>query len=61
MQIVHADEIQKTQNTYLIYGPPGMGKTTSIKFFPGKTLVLDVDRTSKVLKGEKNIDITYVS
>ncbi|WP_257145791.1 AAA family ATPase, partial [Bacillus toyonensis] len=43
-----------------MYAPPGMGKTTSIKYFPGKTLVLDVDRTSKVLKGQENIDIVYV-
>ena len=32
-------------------------KTYSATFFPGKTLVLDIDRTSKVLKGNKNIDI----
>ncbi|MBT2254000.1 AAA family ATPase [Priestia megaterium] len=61
MQITSAAEIQNNQATYLIYGPPGMGKTSSIKFFPGKTLVLDVDRTTKVLKGQPDIDIAYVS
>ncbi|ERN52799.1 AAA family ATPase [Alkalihalophilus marmarensis] len=61
MQIVSAKELSHNQATYLIYGPPGMGKTSSIKSFPGKTLVLDVDRTTKVLKGEENIDIVYVS
>lgn len=61
MQITSAKDIQNVQATYLIYGPPGMGKTSSIKSFPGKTLVLDVDRTSKVLKGQENIDIVYVS
>ncbi|WP_242272173.1 AAA family ATPase [Bacillus cereus group sp. BfR-BA-01310] len=60
MQITNASEITNVQKTYLIYGPPGMGKTTSIKYFPGKTLVLDVDRTSKVLRGQENIDIVYV-
>lgn len=60
MQITNAKEITNTKKTYLIYAPPGMGKTTSIKYFPGKTLVLDVDRTSKVLKGQENIDIVYV-
>ena len=60
MQITNAMEITNAQKTYLIYAPPGMGKTTSIKYFPGKTLVLDVDRTSKVLKGQENIDIVYV-
>jgi phage nucleotide-binding protein len=60
MEIINAKNIEKTKGTYLIYAPPGMGKTSSIKHFPGNTLVLDVDRTSKVLKGENDIDITYV-
>lgn len=60
LNIKKATDIQKTKGTYLIYGPPGIGKTTSVKFFPGKTLILDVDRTSKVLRGEKNIDIAEI-
>ena len=60
LQITNAADIKATKGTYLIYGPPGMGKTTALKYLPGKTLVLDVDRTSKVLKGCKNIDIAEV-
>ena len=60
LKIKSAAEIKDTKGTYLIYGPPGIGKTTTVKFFPGKTLVLDVDRTSKVLRGEKNIDIAEI-
>lgn len=60
LNIKSAAEIKDTKGTYLIYGPPGMGKTTALKYLPGKTLVLDVDRTSKVLKGCKNIDIVEV-
>lgn len=60
LQITKASDIKTSKGTYLIYGPPGMGKTSSLKYLPGKTLVLDVDRTSKVLKGEKNIDIAEV-
>lgn len=60
LQITNANDIQSDKATYLIYGPPGMGKTSTIKFLPGKTLVLDVDRTSRVLKGCPNIDIAYV-
>jgi len=56
----NATEIVKEGKTYLIYCPPGMGKTSTLKYLPGKTLVLDVDRTSQVLKGEPNIDIIYV-
>lgn len=60
MQINKAIDIKTDKGTYLIYGAPGKGKTTSIKYFPGKTLVLDIDRTSRVLKGEADIDIVYI-
>lgn len=55
-----ATEIQKDGKTYLLYANPGMGKTHTLRHLPGKTLVLDIDRTSQVLKGEENIDIIYV-
>lgn len=61
MNIVSAEDIKHGNNTYLIYGAPGMGKTTTTKFIPGKKLVIDVDRTSHVLKGEKDIDIVKLS
>lgn len=56
-----ADEItEKSGKTYLLYCPPGIGKTHTINYLQGKTLVLDVDRTSHVLKGNPNIEIMYV-
>lgn len=55
-----ATDIQGKSGTYLLYSPPGMGKTSTIKYLPGRTLVLDIDRTSHVLKGCENIDIIYV-
>ena len=60
IEIVNASDIKTEQATILLYAPPGMGKTSTIKYLPGKTLVLDVDRTSRVLKGLENIDICYV-
>ncbi len=60
LQITNAADIKTTKGTYLIYGPPGMGKTYSAKFFPGKTLILDVDRTSRVLKGLPNIEVALI-
>lgn len=60
MQITNAKDIESGIKTILIYSPPGMGKTSTVKFLPGKTLVLDIDRTTRVLKGMENVDIVYV-
>lgn len=57
----NAEEVEVIGETYLLYAPPGMGKTTTVKYLPGKTLVIDFDRTSHVLKGNPNIDIIYGS
>lgn len=57
LNIKKVNEIQKQGKTYLLYGVPGAGKTTTVKFFQGKTLIIDVDRTSHVLKDVENIDI----
>lgn len=60
MEIYKATAITKPKGCYLIYGAPGMGKTSTAKYLPGKTLVLDIDRTSNVLQGCENIDIVAV-
>ena len=60
MNIINANDIQTNKATYLIYGAPGIGKTSTARFFPDNTLILDVDRTTRVLKGYKNIDIYYI-
>lgn len=57
MKIINASELNKKNFCYLIYSNPGMGKTTSIKYIKGKTLLIDIDKSSIVLKGQKNIDI----
>lgn len=57
VDIKKATEIKDNKGTYLIYGNPGVGKTSAIKYMPGKKLVIDIDKSSIVLKGEKNIDL----
>lgn len=60
LDIKNASNIDAHKGTYLLYAPPGMGKTTTLKYLEGKTLVLDIDRTSHVLRGCENIDILQV-
>lgn len=60
LDIISANEITEPNHTFLIYANPGMGKTTALKFIPGKKLVIDVDKSSSVLEGEDNIGIAKV-
>lgn len=60
VQVKKATEIKGLKTTALVYAKPGAGKTTSLGMLPGKTLILDVDRTTGVLKGKSNIDIIEV-
>jgi phage nucleotide-binding protein len=61
MEIENAANIKRDQDfSALIYAQPGTGKTSTFKYLPGRTLVIDVDRTSSVLAGESNIDITHM-
>lgn len=60
LDIQSAGNITDDKATYLIYGNPGVGKTTALKYFPGKTLIIDIDKSSSVLKGEENIDIASI-
>lgn len=56
--IVSAKSINRIKNwRVLIYGKPGVGKTTAIRNLDGKTLVLDLDDSSRVLAGAPNIDV----
>lgn len=60
LNITNATEIGQKKGTYLLYGIPGMGKTSTFKYLPGMTLWLDIDRTSDVLKDCPGIDILKI-
>ena len=58
MKIVKLSEMQETYKTILLYAAPKTGKTTVLGQLKGKTLIIDVDRGSTVLRENKNdIDI----
>lgn len=58
IKITKATDINRTENwRVLLYGKPGLGKTSAIKGLSGKTLVLDLDGSSRVLAGLKNVDV----
>ncbi|MDO4680929.1 MAG: AAA family ATPase [Aerococcus sp.] len=57
MNITHAKDLTNDHVTYLIYGKQGVGKTSSLKSLPGKTLVIDIDHSSVVLQGQQGMDI----
>ena len=58
MKIINGSNIELTENwRILIYGKPGIGKTTLIKQLKGKTLVLSLDNSYRVLSHSENIDV----
>lgn len=57
LNVTSAEEIETTASSYMIYGPPGSGKTHTLNFLDGKTLCVPIDKTHISLKGNPNIDI----
>lgn len=61
IKIQKASEMKKSDRfKAMIYAEPGAGKTTTLKYLEGKTLVLDIDGTSRVLAGSENIDVVEI-
>ena len=61
MNIISAKDIKHDYLTVLIYGTPGMGKTTLLGNLKGRTLIIDVDRGTSVLQGNENVDVLRLS
>ena len=61
MNIINAKDIQQPHLTVLIYGTPGMGKTTLLGNLKGRTLIIDVDKGTSVLAGNENVDVLRLS
>lgn len=51
---INAENLSVKNGTYLIYANQGMGKTYSLGYLPGKTLILDVDGSSSTLAKHPN-------
>ena len=61
MKILKASELTVPHVTVLIYGTPGMGKTTLLGKLKGSTLIVDADKGASVLAGTSHVDILRVS
>ncbi|EAF8111473.1 TPA: AAA family ATPase, partial [Listeria monocytogenes] len=58
MEFIQSEKMKRSEYfNIMIYAKPGAGKTTTVKYLKGKTLMLDCDGTSKVLSGLPNITI----
>ncbi len=57
MKVSSLKTVKRTDNWRIcLYGKPGVGKTTAIKYLKGKTLILALDNSTKVLAG-REIDV----
>ncbi|HBO55547.1 AAA family ATPase [Leuconostoc mesenteroides] len=57
MKAYRAGEIPKVGNMYFVYGDGGTGKTSLIKQFKGKKLLLIFDGSTNALVGTDDIDV----
>lgn len=61
MNITKAKDIKPENLSVLIYGAPGMGKTTLLGNQGRRTLIIDVDKGTSVLAGNENVDVVCIS
>ena len=52
MELYNMKDASRTTNwRMLVYGKPGVGKTSLVRYLPGKTLVVPLDNSQRVLAG----------
>ena len=57
MKVESLKNVSRTDNWRIcLYGKPGVGKTSAVRFLKGKTLILALDNSAKVLGGS-DIDV----
>lgn len=61
MNIMKAADMKIDKLSVLIYGSPGMGKTTLLGNQKGRTLIIDIEKGTTVLAGCKNVDVVHIS
>lgn len=58
MKMIESEDLKRDLNfKMLLYAKPGTGKTSTVRYLKGKTLLLDIDNTSQVLSGLPNITV----
>ncbi|HDR4883953.1 TPA: AAA family ATPase [Bacillus cereus] len=57
LEITNGAEITTNHSTYLIYGNPGMRKTSTANYVEGNTLYIPIDKTQAPLAGNAKIDM----
>lgn len=61
MKITKATNIELTKNwRVLVYSKAGLGKTSLIRYLKGKTIVLSLDNSHKVLQNAPNVDVRTI-
>ena len=62
MEIIQSENLKRDKNfKMLLYAKPGTGKTSTVRYLDGKTLLLDIDHTSQVLSGLPGISIVKIN
>jgi len=62
MNLINSEDMKRDENyKMLLYAKPGGGKTSTVRYLEGKTLLLDIDNTSQVPSGLTGIDVAKIN